>query len=142
MTTRPRYTEGFREQALEKVYSRGSPTVPEVAAELNISVWTLKNWMKSSSQRLTSNRQGQSPQRPQDWTREQRLEVLMQSHGLDEEALNALCRQKGIFRHHLQQWRQEFVGRRDGDAQVLAATEKRGYSANKDKKISDDRESG
>jgi len=128
LATRPRYTEAFREQALEKAYSRGRRTVPEVAAELNISVWTLKNWMKSSNQRLTSNRQGQSPQRPQDWTREQRLEVLMQSHGLDEQALNALCREKGLFRHHLQQWRQEFVGRRDGDAQELRALKQREHA--------------
>jgi len=41
--------------------------------------------------------------------------VLMASHGLDEQALSALCRERGIFRHHLQQWQAEFeaVSERD-----------------------------
>ena len=33
----------------------------------------------------------------------------MESHGLDEEALSAFCREKGIFRHHLEQWQAAFV---------------------------------
>ena len=35
--------------------------------------------------------------------------MLMESHGLDEEALNALCREKGVFRHHLEQWQAAFI---------------------------------
>jgi hypothetical protein len=37
----------------------------------------------------------------------------MESHGLDEEALNAFCREKGIFRHHLEHWQAVFSA---GDA--------------------------
>lgn len=101
------YSESFREQALEKVYSRGQRTVVEVAEALNISPWTLKNWMKAHRSPTPRPTPGKS-QRPQDWSRAQRLAVLMETHGLDDEALNALCRARGIFRHHLQQWRVEF----------------------------------
>lgn len=101
------YSESFREQALEKVYSRGQRTVVEIAAALNISPWTLKNWMKVHKKPTPRPAPGKS-QRPQDWSRAQRLAVLMETHGRDEEALNALCRARGIFRHHLQQWRAEF----------------------------------
>lgn len=38
----------------------------------------------------------------------QRLALLMDSHGLNDVALGALCRERGIFRPHLQQWRAEF----------------------------------
>jgi len=34
--------------------------------------------------------------------------MLLESHGMDEEALNAFCRERGIFRHHLEQWREAF----------------------------------
>ena len=34
--------------------------------------------------------------------------MLLESHGLEEEALNAFCRERGIFRHHLGQWREAF----------------------------------
>lgn len=39
-------SEGFKEQALSKVFSRGDRTVQAVAEELNLSVHTLKGWMK------------------------------------------------------------------------------------------------
>ena len=41
------YSECFKEQARVKVFSRGNRTVQAVADELNISLQTLKNWMKS-----------------------------------------------------------------------------------------------
>ena len=40
----------------------------------------------------------------------------MASHGLDEQGLNALCREKGIFRHHLQQWRAAFEASSSGSS--------------------------
>ncbi len=58
-------------------------------------------------------RSGQRSRRPKDWSRAERLQILMESHGLDEEALNAFCREKGIFRHHLEQWQAVFSA---GDA--------------------------
>ena len=43
------YSEAFIEQALGKVFSRGDRTVRSVAGELNVSYFTLKNWMKKIS---------------------------------------------------------------------------------------------
>ena len=107
MKEKAQYTEAFRKQALEKVYTRGRRSVKAVAEELNMNPWTLKNWMKSSKDQSTT-KCGATPKRPKDWSPAERLELLMESHGLDEEALNAFCREKGIFRHHLQQWRAAF----------------------------------
>jgi hypothetical protein len=63
--------------------------------------------MKSHKDQSTT-KHGTSKKRPNDWSPAERLELLMESHGLDEEALNAFCREKGTFRHHLQQWRAAF----------------------------------
>ncbi len=46
--------------------------------------------------------------RPQDWRPEERLLALHESHGLTGEALNAWCRQRGLFAHQLVQWRSDF----------------------------------
>lgn len=113
---RTAYTEGFRDQALEKVYTRGSRSVRAVADELNVNLWTLKNWMKSYKSESTSKRDTR-PRRPDDWTLAERLEVLLESHGLDEEARNVFCRERGIFPHHLQRWRADFEA---GTSSVLA----------------------
>ena len=32
----------------------------------------------------------------------------MESYGLDKEGLNRFCREKGVFVHHLEQWREAF----------------------------------
>ena len=44
-----RYTEAFIEQALIKLYSRGDKTIKSVAEELNMNVYTLKNWLKTKT---------------------------------------------------------------------------------------------
>ena len=108
MRERREYTESFRQQALEKVYTRGSSSIRAVAEDLNMSFGTLRNWMKADRNNSQANA-GEQSKRPQDWSRAERLQILMESHGLDEEALNALCREKGIFRHHLEQWQAAFA---------------------------------
>jgi transposase-like protein len=107
MKEKMKYTEAFRKQSMEKVYSRGSRSVKAVAEELNVNPWTLKNWMKTHKEHSLS-KQGTTTKRPKDWSLAERLQLLLESHGLEEEALNALCREQGIFRHHLQQWREGF----------------------------------
>jgi len=107
MKEKMRYTEAFRKQALEKVYTRDSRSVKSVAEELNVNPWTLKNWMKiHKTPKLL--KEGTTTKRPKDWSLSERLQMLLESHGMDEEALNAFCREQGIFRHHLQQWREAF----------------------------------
>ena len=107
MKERREYTESFRQQALEKVYSRGSSSIRAVAEDINMSLGTLRNWMKADRDKSRANA-GLQSKRPQDWSLADRLQILMESHGMDEEALNAFCREKGIFRHHLEQWQAAF----------------------------------
>jgi hypothetical protein len=46
--------------------------------------------------------------RPQDWRPEERLTALHKTYGLTGEALNAWCREHGVFIHQLEQWKAEF----------------------------------
>jgi transposase-like protein len=108
MKERREYTESFRQQALEKVFSRGSNSIRVVAEDLNMSLGTLRNWMKADRDSSRA-KAGLQSKRPQDWSLAERLQILMESYGLDEEALNAFCREKGIFRHHLEQWQASFT---------------------------------
>jgi transposase-like protein len=107
MKEKMKYTEAFRQQSVEKVYSRGSRSVKAVAEELNVNPWTLKNWMKTHKEHSLS-KEGTTTKRPKDWSLAERLQMLLESHGMEDEALNAFCREQGIFRHHLQQWREAF----------------------------------
>ena len=106
-TQRTQYTPAFRQQALEKVYSRGHQSVVSVAEQLNMNPWTLKNWMKADKQHQ-QNTDPATTRRPQDWTAAQRLEALMKTHAMNEQELSAFCREQGVFPHHLKQWRIDF----------------------------------
>lgn len=101
------YSDDFKQQALSKVYQRQGRTIESVAQELNLSKSTLKGWMV-----LAKNKQVSLPieraKRPEDWSIEERLVALQQSHALPEVELNAWCRKQGLFPHHLTQWRTDF----------------------------------
>jgi transposase-like protein len=102
-----KYSEAFVEQALSKVLSRGNRTIRSVAQELNVNPFTVKGWMKNKK---LDKRQGAplKERRPVDWSAEQRLVALHESHGLTGEALNAWCRERGVFAHDLAGWRAAF----------------------------------
>lgn len=102
-----KYTEAFIEQAVIKLLSRGDRTVREVALELNVNYHTAKNWIK----RCTPDSVGAAPKkekRPQDWSAQEQLVALHETHALSGEALHRWCREKGLFAHHLTTWKTGF----------------------------------
>lgn len=104
--SKKQYSDEFKEQALAKVYSRGLRTIQAVADDLNLSIHTLKTWMSNTVP--TDPPKPTAAKRPQDWRPEERLQALHESHGLNGEALNAWCRQQGLFTHQLAQWKSDF----------------------------------
>jgi transposase-like protein len=114
------YSDAFIEQALVKVYSRGKRTVQDVADDLHVNFYTVKNWIRRKNLymlKASSDRE----KRPQDWSRSEQLVALHETHGLDEEALQAWCRERGLFVHHLEAWRTAFCL----DAKPAAAVDTR-----------------
>jgi transposase-like protein len=109
------YTEAFKEQAVQKALTRGRKSLKSVAKELNMSHWTLRDWLKNiPGGDLKTNEH--RPKRPQDWPLQERLQGLLESHGLADEALHAYCRERGIFPHHLEQWREAFSRGEGGES--------------------------
>lgn len=124
MTVKQRkYVDGFKEQALTKVFARsGDQTIGSIAADLGMNMGTLRGWMKVAlrEQKHPSGKAIPSAE----WTPAQRLLALQESHGLGEEALNAWCRERGVFAHDLTQWRTDFcesagaAGRREDSEEL------------------------
>lgn len=101
------YSAAFKEQAISKALARGDRTFKSVADELNMSVFTLKNWMNGIVHKDLKAALAKE-KRPQDWSLEEQLMALQESHGLAGEALNAWCRERGLFAHHLDSWKASF----------------------------------
>jgi transposase-like protein len=107
MAMRGNYPEGFREQAVAKAFARsGEQTLVSIAEGLNITLGTLRSWMKIASR--DPKKLPTKAKRAADFTLAERLLALQESHGLEEESLNAWCRERGIFAHDLAQWRSAF----------------------------------
>ena len=101
----------FQEQALSKVRERGTRSVQDVANDLNMNVGTLRKWISKSNQKAAGNTH--SAQLPQNlpalsWLPAQRLQALLETHALLPAQLSAWCREKGLFEHQLQSWRDAF----------------------------------
>jgi transposase len=111
-----RNSPAFVEQALVKVFSRGDRSVQSVADEINVNYHTLKNWMVRKAVKK-SETPAVKEKRPQDWSAQEQLVALHETHGMDGEASRAWCRERGIFPHHLSEWKAAFCGdKRSGQA--------------------------
>src|SRR5699024_7366764 len=102
-----KHTEAFIEQALVKAFSRGARTITAVADDLNVNHHTLRYWMSKKSVTKSIAKAAQE-KRPQDWTASEQLAALQETHALSDEALQAWCRERGIFAHHLDSWKAAF----------------------------------
>ena len=97
---------------MRKLRQRGSRTQQSVASELNISLATLKGWLQAAAIAARGLPHGANPL-PVDlpaiaWGASERLQALNESHGLSGDALHAWCREKGLYAHQLQTWREAF----------------------------------
>ena len=116
---RARYSQSFKRQAVEKALSRADgTTLAEITDSLGIGHSTLNKWIvKSRNQQLGSNSEHDSAsiggmrkeKRPRDWSQEKRLEMVIACGSLDEAAMNQLCRERGLYAHHVAQWKQDFI---------------------------------
>ncbi len=117
---RTRYNQSFKIQAVEKALSRSDvTTLKEVSDSLGIGQSTLNKWVVKSrnhefepvtDSEITSLSLMSKEKRPQDWSLEEKLNLIVACGSLDDEAVSALCREQGIYPHHIKQWKQDFVG--------------------------------
>ena len=103
----------FKEQALRKLRERGNRTQQSVADELNICLSTLKGWLQGSKKMARGLAHGADPFAIRRTSRclgaSERLQAFNESHSLSGETLHAWCREKGLFAHQLQTWREAFL---------------------------------
>ena len=55
-----------------------------------------------------AHRPASGEKRAQEWSTQERFQALLETHALSPEALNAWCRERGLFAHQLQRWQEEF----------------------------------
>jgi transposase len=114
-----RHTQSFKMQAVEKALSRAAGvTLKEIVDELGIGNSTLGRWMRDARNNDLECTAGGSilmssdkrrEKRPQDWSLEERLEIVMACALLDEGKMSEYCRKQGVYPHHVNQWKLDFA---------------------------------
>ncbi len=113
---RTRFSQSFKIQAVEKALGRANDvSVKDIADDLGVGFSTLGKWIAlARKQKLEPMQDNEGPRmtkekRPQDWSAEEKLNMVITCASLDEEKVSELCRERGIFLHHIKQWKQDFV---------------------------------
>ncbi len=101
-----KFTQGFKEQAVQKALTRGSKKVELLAQELSVGYSTLQKWIREYK---TVNFEHTKNKRPLDWTREQQLQAIIETAGLEATQRSEYCREKGLYPHQLDEWRLSFL---------------------------------
>ena len=122
-----RHTQSFKIQAVEKALSRSSQTsLQEIADRLGVGYSTLGKWIsKSRNHELEYVDSMIKPKekRPQDWRLEERLNMVIACASLDEEKMNAYCREQGVYPHHVKQWKEDFANGHSSASKAKSQTE-------------------
>jgi len=111
-----KFTDSFKIQAVEKALNRSKDVnVRDVSEALGVGFSTLQKWIRQSKNQefdTSSPNEIESmtkEKRPQDWTPEERLNVVIACGSLSEEPISELCRERGIYLHHIKQWKTDFI---------------------------------
>ncbi len=99
-----KYSKRMKESALRKVLPPENRSVSEVALEMGISDQTIYSW-KRQAENGTLSLEGLGS--PRETVQLERYNLLLESKTLDDEAMGAWLREKGLHSEHLTLWQQE-----------------------------------
>lgn len=115
-----KYSDEFKQQAVQKLLNRGEGvTIEDIATPLGVAMSSINRWATnfrrsgSTNNKCEAMTKQQNEKRPEDWTKSERFAAILASEGLSDEQLSAYCRQQGIYVHHIEQWKLNFLGEDD-----------------------------
>jgi transposase len=102
------YSKEFKEKMLAKVLSPNAPSAIELAKESGVPYATLYHWIVKSRNNKSIVGEG-SPMRPKDRTAETKLQAVFDTLHMTKEERGAYCRKKGLYTHHLDEWKEQIL---------------------------------
>lgn len=114
------YPVRFKEAMVKRMAGVDAISANALSEESGVAQSTLSRWLRNASvaagshgpesRRTFSEMIAMSPKRPQDWTAEEKLAVVLEAASLPDEELGAFLRGKGLHETHLKQWRSQILG--------------------------------
>lgn len=116
-----RIPQAVKEALVKKALNQPGINLKKFAASNNIGYSSLAKWMKG----YANFSKGSSPVNHEISAKE-RFQHVLETASLDEEALGAYCRERGLYVAQLHEWKKELVEKNDDEKkQALQAELKR-----------------
>ena len=104
------YSEKFKSRMVAKMVGPHAVSASVLAAEVGMSQPTLSRWVREAhtvpgmAKKSRRSKEKARPQRPQDWSPEEKLRVVVESRGLTDDELGAFLRKEGVHQAQVEEW--------------------------------------
>jgi len=102
----PKFSPELKARMVAKLMAPGGPTARALADETGIGQTTLSKWVRNAREEVPGLEETPQARRPQDWSAEDRFDLVLEGRGLDEAELGALLRNRGVPLVTYRQWHQ------------------------------------
>lgn len=113
------YSDMFKRKMVQKMSGLNAISASALSKQVDVPQTTLSKWLRSAGiqpahcfPNNTGNgqmRHSMAHKRPNDWSPEEKLQVVLEAASLTDEQLGEFLRRKGLHETHLQQWRLEML---------------------------------
>jgi len=110
------YTDMFKNAMIQKMTGPDAISASALSKRVDVPQPTLSKWLRlagvgssydfsNTAHEYTKMTKVKGPKRPNDWSAEEKLKVVMEADSLEAEQLGEFLRKKGLHQTHLEQWR-------------------------------------
>jgi len=107
------YSEAFKRRMVQKLFGPNAMSEHALARQEGVSQASLSRWknraatlgVMSKHDEHNGSTDTTTPRRPQDWSMEEKLQVVLETATLSDAELGAYLRRKGLHEGTLKQWR-------------------------------------
>jgi transposase len=100
------YTAAFRSRMVSKLVGPHAVTATALAAETGLAQATLSRWLKEASKlRRPMASDDKQKKQPQEWSPDEKLQVVLEAAALPEGELGVFLRSKGVHAALLTEWK-------------------------------------
>jgi transposase len=114
------YTDMFKNAMIQKMTGPEAISASALSKRVDVPQPTLSKWLRmaavgssyvfaNTAHEYTKMTKVNGPKRPNDWSAEEKLHVVMEAASLDDEQLGEFLRKKGLHLTHLEQWRLQML---------------------------------
>jgi len=114
------YTDMFKNAMIQKMTGPDAISATALSKQVEVPQSTLSKWLRmagigpsyafpNNAREYTKMAKITDPKRPNDWSAEDKLKLVMEAASLDDKQLGAFLRSKGLHQTHLDQWRLQML---------------------------------